>query len=256
MKVVLSKVQKKGDGAGLPPTSLDYESGVATLVEVETAKRPTVLALIAGGRMRPDSGAIMVSDLASGRSATGPAGQAELRAAVAIVDAPDVSEPVGDLRVDYVVQEELLFAERPASRHAALEALEELDAIDYARSTMESLPTAVRVHLLAELAVLRPGIEALILTSPDRHGGDPLEWWAIAEDLADRGFAVLVLAGAASAAVLRAHAAQDDEPEHAEPEPAPVTEPEPLAEPVEAPELRASDPEPQEPEPAETESPA
>ena len=43
-----------------------------------------------------------------------------------------------------------------------------------------------------------------MLVAPDRHGGDPLEWWALARGLADRGFAVLVIAGDASAAAIGA----------------------------------------------------
>ena len=64
----------------------------------------------------------------------------------------------------------------------------------------------VRLRLLTELALLRDGVEGLVLVSPDRHGGDPLEWWTLARGLADRGFAVLVIAGDASAAAIGAAA--------------------------------------------------
>ena len=64
----------------------------------------------------------------------------------------------------------------------------------------------VRLRLLTELAVLRDGVEGLVLVSPDRHGGDPQEWWALARGLADRGYAVLVIAGDASAAAIGAAA--------------------------------------------------
>jgi hypothetical protein len=51
--------------------------------------------------------------------------------------------------------------------------------------------------------VLRRGVEAIVLVSPDRHGGEPAAWWAIAEDFAARDLAVLVIAGQASVPVAR-----------------------------------------------------
>jgi hypothetical protein len=62
----------------------------------------------------------------------------------------------------------------------------------------------VRIRLLAELALLRTGVDGLVLVSPDRHGGDPVEWWRFARDLAARDIAVLVVAGDASAAAIAA----------------------------------------------------
>lgn len=56
--------------------------------------------------------------------------------------------------------------------------------------------------LLLELAVLRPDVRGIVLFAPDRHGGDPVTWWELAEEFAARGPAVLVIAGAASADVL------------------------------------------------------
>jgi hypothetical protein len=49
-------------------------------------------------------------------------------------------------------------------------------------------------------------VEGLVITSPDRHGGDPDEWWRLARGLAGRGIAVLVIAGDASAAAIAATA--------------------------------------------------
>ncbi|GGF30071.1 hypothetical protein [Subtercola lobariae] len=194
MKVILSSVSKGENGENLPATSLSYESGAVTLAVVETAKRPTVLALMAAGRMVPDAGTITFDDR------TDPAA---LRERSAIVDAPDVSEPVDDLKLTAVVQEELMFAERSNSRRDALNALDELDAGQYAGYEMQNVPPVVRLRILAELAVSRPGIEAVVLTSPDRHGGDPLGWWAVAADLAERGLAVLVIASEASIDAVR-----------------------------------------------------
>ncbi|MEF2976993.1 hypothetical protein, partial [Subtercola sp. YIM 133946] len=194
MKVILNGVSKGENGENLPRTSLRYESGAVTLEVVETARRPTVLALLASGRMVADAGTI---------TCDGSTDSASLRARSAVVDAPDVSEPVGDLRLTAVVQEELMFADRPSSRRATLDALTELDAARYADFEVQNVPPAVRLRVLAELAVSRPGIEAVVLTSPDRHGGDPFAWWAVAADLAQRGLAVLVIASEASVDVVR-----------------------------------------------------
>ena len=56
----------------------------------------------------------------------------------------------------------------------------------------------MRIRLLLELAALRADVEGLVLVAPDRHGGEPLDWWRIAEEFAERGYAVLVIAGHAS----------------------------------------------------------
>ena len=72
------------------------------------------------------------------------------------------------------------------------------------------------MRALCELAVLRKGVEAIVLVSPDRHGGEPAAWWAVAEDFAARGYAVLVIAGQASQGVARsaliARAKRDEMP--------------------------------------------
>ncbi|CAH0194815.1 hypothetical protein SRABI128_01598 [Microbacterium sp. Bi128] len=56
--------------------------------------------------------------------------------------------------------------------------------------------------MLLELAALRRGVEGLVLVAPDRHGGEPGAWWRIAEEFAERGYAVLVIAGEASRTTL------------------------------------------------------
>jgi hypothetical protein len=209
-----------GEGAeALPPTTVGFENGAVTLVAAETAQRPTLLALLASGRMVPDQGSVTRRPEVTGD---------ELRASVAVVDAPDISEPADGLRLDGIVQEELMFAELPSSSKAVRETLDTLGALEFARTPIEHVPVTVRLHVLAELAALRSDVDALVLTSPDRHGGDPLEWYPIAEGLAERGYAVLVIAGAASVALLDAALVEPEPvatPKHVE-QPAVVEEPE------------------------------
>ena len=137
-------------------------------------------------------------------SSTVAADNADLRTRVALVDAPDVSDPAADVTVTGVVMEELMFAGLPGSRRDAALTLAQLELGDFAKTSMADLPPAVRIRLLTELAVLRDGVEGLVLAAPDRHGGDPLDWWRIAQGLAARGYAVLVIAGDASAAAIGA----------------------------------------------------
>ncbi|RFA12280.1 hypothetical protein B7R22_15840 [Subtercola boreus] len=199
MRITLNDVAKGDQGENLPPTSLEYQSGGVTVVAVETAQRPTVLALLASGRMAPDHGTVTIDDADDAP---------RVRSVTAIVDAPDVSEPVGDLKLKAVVQEELMFAGRPSSRAATAQALAELDATEFAGWEIQNIPTAVRLRILTELASVRPGIEALVLAAPDRRGSDPYDWWAVAADFALRGFAVLVIASPASADLLAEVAAR------------------------------------------------
>jgi len=192
MKVVLDRVAK---GAALPPTSASFETGRASLARAETEQRPTVLGLIASGRMRPDAGTVTIDGATDFRT---------MRRRIALIDAPDVSEPAADVTVAGIVAEELMFAGRASHPVAVNRCLRELDASEWARQSIGTVPPTVRIRLLAELALLRAGVDGLVLVSPDRHGGDPVEWWEFARELAARGIAVLVVAGDASAAAIAA----------------------------------------------------
>ncbi|MFE5408159.1 hypothetical protein [Microbacterium sp. NPDC056569] len=189
MRVVLDAVGKGRREHALPVTSVAFESGRATLVSAETAQRPTVLGLIASGRMRPDTGRVQLD---------GRTDAAALRRRVALVDAPDVSEPEPDVTLAGVAAEELMFAGRRSDPVAVRRWLDGHDLGDAASVPVSNVDPAARVSALCELAVLRKGVEGIVLVSPDRHGGDPAGWWGIAEDFTERGFAVLVIAGQAS----------------------------------------------------------
>lgn len=195
MKIELIGVSKGRNGSSLPETTVRFETDGATLARAETERRPTVLGLMASGRMRADTGRVLIDGVAD---------YSDLRARVALVDAPDVSDPAADVTVTGVVMEELMFAGLPGSRRDAALTLAQLGLGEHAKTSMADLPPAVRIRLLTELAVLRDGVEGLVLAAPDRHGGDPLDWWRIAQGLAARGYAVLVIAGDASAAAIGA----------------------------------------------------
>jgi hypothetical protein len=203
MHVILSEVSKGPDERALPRTSLRFQSEKVTLAAAETERRPTVLGLIASGRMRPDTGAVTVD---------GEADAAALRLRVALVDAPDVSDPAPDVTVARVVAEELMFAGRIGTRRATGSLLAQLGMTAQAALPMSDLAPAARVRLLAELATLREGVTGIVLTAPDRHGGDPRDWFAVAQGLADRGYAVLVIAGAAAVATIAARSADAQAP--------------------------------------------
>jgi hypothetical protein len=82
--------------------------------------------------------------------------------------------------------------------------LDELGASDWSRYPIGTVPPTVRIGALTELALLRAGVEGVVITSPDRHGGDPNDWWRLSREVAARGYAVLVIAGDASAAAIAA----------------------------------------------------
>ena len=77
MRIELTTVSKGRRGEALPPTSLAYVSGEARLALAETEQRPTVLGLIASGRMAADAGTVTVD---------GRTDAAALRRAIALVD--------------------------------------------------------------------------------------------------------------------------------------------------------------------------
>ncbi|MFJ6651719.1 hypothetical protein ACIQLJ_02855 [Microbacterium sp. NPDC091313] len=242
MEIALHEVAKGRDGRALPSTTLAYRSGAATLAVAETEQRPTVFGLLASGRMRPDSGRVTID---------GRADAAALRRAVALVDALDVSEPEPNVAVAGVVAEELMFAGVAPNPFAARRWLDDVGLGDLAGIPVGEVAPAARLRILLELAAMRPGVRGIVLASPDRHGGEPAVWWALAEEFAARGLAVLVIAGVASRTALTALGllpASEPAPDAVEPEP---VEPEPAADaPAPEPATEAPAPEPAEPAPA------
>ncbi|SDO35168.1 hypothetical protein SAMN04487848_0530 [Microbacterium sp. ru370.1] len=187
MKIVVDAVAK--GRSALPETSTAFETGAATLAVAETEQRPTVLGLVSSGRMKVDAGTVTID---------GRADRGAIRRRVALVDAPVVSEPEPNVTVTGVVAEELMFAGRAPTPFAAARWLEQIGLEAIASMPVGNIDPAARVRLLLELAALRKDVEGLVLVAPDRHGGEPLAWWRIAREFAERGYAVLVIAGSAS----------------------------------------------------------
>lgn len=193
MRIELNAVSKR---PALDSVTLTYGTGEVVLARAETEQRPTVLGLLASGRMKPGSGTVTVD---------GEDDSAAIRRTVALVDAPDVSDPAPNVTVAGVTAEELMFAGRPSGPRSVKAALESLGMAEHARDAIGQVPPTARIRLLVELALLREGVRGIVLTSPDRHGGDPNAWWRIALEVASRGYAVLVIAGDASAAAIAAN---------------------------------------------------
>jgi energy-coupling factor transporter ATP-binding protein EcfA2 len=167
----------------LEPTTLAVRSGERLLVAGEPGHGHTALALALGGRLKVDAGYVALDGERSGRG---------LRRAVALVDVPGVSEPDEVLPLRTVVAEELAMAGRSTRRGAVQAFLDERGAGHLASAQLEAVPADVRTRLLAEIAASRPGVLALVLTVPDRFGGDPRSWWELAGGFAAAGFAVVV----------------------------------------------------------------
>lgn len=220
MRIELQQVAKGRRDRALPPTTLAYETERATLACAETEQRPTVLGLIASGRMRPDAGDVRIDGNEDARL---------LRRRVALVDAPDVCDPHPDVTVAGVVGEELMFAGQRPTPGAARRWLAAHGLAEVANAPIGTVEPEQRLRVLCELAALREGVEGFVLVSPDRHGGEPEVWWRLAEEYADRGYAVLVIAGRASQSALEATGVLEPEPE-SEPEPEPESESEPESE--------------------------
>jgi hypothetical protein len=195
MRVVVDAVAK--GRSALPATTTAFETGRASLVVAETEQRPTVLGLVASGRMKIDSGSVTVD---------GRVDASTLRRRVALVDAPIVSEPETNVSVTGVVAEELMFSGHAPTPFAAARWLERIGLDASAGLPIGSVEPTVRIRLLLELATLRKDVEGLVLVAPDRHGGEPLAWWAIAQEFAERGYAVLAIAGQGSRTAIEAAA--------------------------------------------------
>jgi hypothetical protein len=178
-------------------------------------------ALGLSGRLKADTGSVRLD---------GKADAALLRQKVAVVDAPGITEPDDALPVQTVVGEELAIAGRKAGRKAVLEWLTEHDAAEHADKRFEHLPVSARTRLLAELTVARPDVKLVILTMPDRHGGDPHEWYGLGREVASRGYGVIITCADASARLLEVKAAQLGSTDQPDPmQVAPVAPIEPVA---------------------------
>jgi hypothetical protein len=195
VRVELTEVSKGRHERALPATSLAYETEHASLACAETEQRPTVLGLIAAGRMRPDAGSVTID---------GAEDAALIRRRVALIDAPEVCDPHPDVLTAGVVAEELMFAGRNPTPFAARRWLADHGLDGIASAPISTIAPEQRIRILCELAAQREGVEGLVLVSPDRHGGEPEVWWRLAEEYAERGYAMLVIAGRASQSVLEA----------------------------------------------------
>lgn len=243
MRITLHEVSKGRAGQSLPTMSLEFHTGAVRYALAETEQRPTVLGLIASGRMRPDTGRVTIDGAPNAK---------DIRRRIALVDAPDASDPHADIPLAGVVGEELMFAGVGATPLHARRWLTQLGYDELASVPIGSIDPAARVRILCELAVLRGGVDGIVLVAPDRHGGSPDGWWRIAGEFADRGYAMLVIVGGSAAVALERmqelgaiNASGPIEPlVLAAPEPAPAPAPEPEPEP-------APEPEP-EPDPTDT----
>jgi hypothetical protein len=203
----------RGLGASVPPLDLLVAGPAPVVIAVQTDERPLLVSLLLGGRLRPDSGRVLVD---------GRADADELRRRSALVDTPVVAEPSAGITLATVVAEELSFAGLASSGRAVRSFLARHGLADFAKLPIRSLPPADRIRLLCELAAARPGVEALIVTSPERHGGEPSEWFGPLAELSERGVSVAIVTDYATAGILLALGATDGT---APPEPEPAFEP-------------------------------
>jgi hypothetical protein len=182
-----------GLGAAVPPLSLSITPGSPIALAVETDERPLVVSMLLGGRIKPDSGSV-VPDLAT------------LRAMTALVDTPFVAEPPPGVSLGVVVAEEFAFSRR---RGSVRRFLVEHGLAGYEKIEVRALPPADRVRIFTELALLRNGVETVIITSPERHGGSPADWFDYLTLVASRGITVIVVTDASTRDLLVSLGARD-----------------------------------------------
>jgi ABC-2 type transport system ATP-binding protein len=182
-------------GAALPVVSAVAAPGRPGVVAVETEQAPVLASLVAGGRMRPETGRVLLD---------GHDDAAAVRRTFALVDTPGVAEPFPVMSLRRIVREELAFAGQRPSREHVDTVLDELGLRDFADTHVQRVPTDVRVRLLVELALLRDGVTGLVITSPERHGGSVEGWFAVVRDVARRGVTVALVTSKAAAATVEA----------------------------------------------------
>ncbi|GAA3356672.1 ATP-binding cassette domain-containing protein [Saccharopolyspora gregorii] len=185
MEIVADAVEVTGAHSTLlAPTSLHVNSGDLLVVTGEPHSGHTALALALSGRLKPSRGRILVDGADDPRA---------LRRRVAIVDGPEITEPEPSVPVSTAVAEGLSIAGRRSGRSAVRTWLAAHDLTEHAGTRVENLPAAERTRLLVDLACAAKTTDALVLDTPDRHGGDPRSWYELAKREARRQRAVVVL---------------------------------------------------------------
>ncbi|OUE25962.1 hypothetical protein [Clavibacter michiganensis] len=196
-----------GDGPApaLPAISLSYGGPEPVVAVAETELRPTVLSLVASGRMRIDGGSLALDgDDSPAADADPKAVAARIAERVALVDTPRINEPADDVTLRAVVAEELALAGHRSGRHEVGVILDDQQLADLARAPFSAVPAVARIRLLTTLAASRAGVEAVVVTSPERHGGAVAEWMRVLRDLARSGTGVLVVTSEAAAEAIAA----------------------------------------------------
>ncbi|WP_436496505.1 hypothetical protein [Actinokineospora sp. HUAS TT18] len=182
MEVVADRVAVTGaHGPLLAATSLRVGPGQLAVVAGDPYAGHTAFGLALTGRIAPSAGSIEPR-------------AAELRKRSALVDAPGVTEPEPGLSVGDVITEELALGR--VSRGKSHRLLLDKHGLDQ-RARFESVAPAKRLALLADL--VRPGVDLLVMDTPDRHSADTADWWPTALAQAQAGRAVVVLCGTAAA---------------------------------------------------------
>ncbi|MFR9730089.1 ATP-binding cassette domain-containing protein [Saccharopolyspora sp. MS10] len=174
----------------LRPTSLAVSGGELLVVAGDPGTGHTALALALSGRLKPSRGRVLVDGAEDARA---------LRHRVSLVDAPEITEPEPSVPVAAAVAEGLSLAGRRSGRRAVRSWLAARDLDGHAATRVENLPAPERLRLLVDLACADRRVAALVLDTPDRHGGDPHVWYELARRESRRERAVLVLCSPHSA---------------------------------------------------------
>ncbi len=170
------------------------QAGEVSLVGIDPGVGQVALALAIGGRVDLLTGSISIG---------GCADRSHLQLRTRLVDLLGVTAPEDALPLRAVIAEELALSERPSARKDVAAFLRDRDLTDRAGRRWASLPPGLRTRLLLELGSWHPRARVVVLAGPDRHGGDPHEWFEAARALADTGLTVVVLCSPAIAATLR-----------------------------------------------------
>ena len=168
--------------------------GAVTVVGVDPGVGQVALALAIGGRVDLLTGSVSIG---------GSSDRSQLQLRTRLVDVPDVTAPEDSFPLRAVVAEELALAERPSSRKDVAAFLRDRGVTELASRRWESLPAGLRTRLLLELGSWHPQVRVIVLTGPDRHGGDPRDWFEAAQSIADSGLTVIAVCAPATASALR-----------------------------------------------------
>jgi hypothetical protein len=179
----------------LEDIGFSFKTGEFSIIATDDTQKAVAFSMLATGRLREYKGTLsIVSD--DGEECQSILGLRQIRHMTAVPFVPKIGEPDEFLKAWRVLKEEFLFAGKSVSRTDILNYMSTVtgrDVNELKSARIRDLTKASRVKIFTELAAMRPGVNFIFVTLPERHGGLPHEWFEDLKELQSDENAIILL---------------------------------------------------------------